>query len=911
MIMSSVQGQFTRNDVLLLILAVIGCTLFFVLLPGQHPDSTASYELGTEGAVKTAKAFLADNGYLVGGTRSDVQFRRDPDLLVALQQDLGRSGTVDSLRGWTEKILPAYFWQVSWSSRLQMEGEENEPLVQISLTQDGKVWSFTQRFDEAPVLNRAALASVAQPLDFISETLESTWAGYTDSALVSMLDFNPADSLWGEVDGRRPGNYEGSPGTGEAVSPDTRLGVREAIQMARYHLSQSALAPFQLRVDSTYLERAGRQSPVARIRFASVEEESGQVIRAEVELAPAGALRSLDVIFNPGKESRGLEGTAGGLTISASEAGEIVMFIAYVILVFLFIFLFFRRLISRSIDAASGLRDATIGGFFLGATIVLSSIPRVLESSALEWTDILMVGVGALVVGASGAILVFLLSSVADSITRESWPEKLETATFLRFGTILNRPVGVSLLRGMALSGILLGLVTLVLLVLPGAAFDFESGGQFLHERTLSPVAYLVGHNIWYGVVVLNIVLMGVGGLLYRWKKSPWLVITGLALTFTLVQLGTFDLTPVGYDWLLALAAGLLLAVFYWKYDALTCFTGYVLMQILIGTAPGWLVTGSPERLDAVIVVILFVFLAIVGLVGVSGARNQSVPSSYVPAYVKELAREERLKRELELAQQVQSALLPRKMPQVEGIDVAAMCLAAQEVGGDYYDFVQLEPGRLAIVVGDVSGKGIQAAFYMTLAKGFLQTLSRTVASPAEVLRQLNALFYENAPRGMFISMIYGVIDIEQQTFTFARAGHNPVILKRSPSQDAEFVLPSGMAIGLSSGSLFENSIEETSIRLRPGDVLVFYTDGFSEATNTAKEQYGENRLANKVSTFGRYSAAEIMRAVSEDVHHFVEASGRMDDMTLVVVKFTSSVSRPGYSREDTVLAENAGSIGR
>ncbi len=212
-------------------------------------------------------------------------------------------------------------------------------------------------------------------------------------------------------------------------------------------------------------------------------------------------------------------------------------------------------------------------------------------------------------------------------------------------------------------------------------------------------------------------------------------------------------------------------------------------------------------------------------------------------------------------------------------------------MGGDYYDFVEVEPGKLAVVVGDVSGKGTQAAFYMTLTKGILQTLSREGLSPAEVMRRLNMLFYANAPRGTFISMIYGVFDVEARSFTFARAGHNPVILKRSPSQEPDLVQPTGMAIGLVDGPTFDNTIEERTLELRIGDVLVFYTDGFSEAMNLARDEYGDGRLARKVSDLGNRSATELLDAVAEDVHHFVGAADRHDDMTMVVVKLDRSTS--------------------
>jgi len=153
--------------------------------------------------------------------------------------------------------------------------------------------------------------------------------------------------------------------------------------------------------------------------------------------------------------------------------------------------------------------------------------------------------------------------------------------------------------------------------------------------------------------------------------------------------------------------------------------------------------------------------------------------------------------------------------------------------------------------------------------------------------------------------MIYGVFDVEARTFTFARAGHNPVILKRSPSQEPDLVQPTGMAIGLVAGPTFDDTIEERTLDLRIGDVLVFYTDGFSEAMNAAKDQYGDDRLARKVGDVGNRSATEILHAVAEDVHHFVGAADRHDDMTMVVVKLVHSAAYvPAVSDHERVVAE-------
>ncbi len=359
-------------------------------------------------------------------------------------------------------------------------------------------------------------------------------------------------------------------------------------------------------------------------------------------------------------------------------------------------------------------------------------------------------------------------------------------------------------------------------------------------------------------------VLLGVGSFLYRRRSSPWVVIGGLTIVFMLLQMQIANVEPLGVDVLSMGLFSLGIAWAYVRYDFITAFTAYFLPCLL------WITAG------------VIGVLAFAGLV--SGKTSTEV-QTYVPAYITQLAEEERLKRDIEIAQEVQRSFLPRRMPEVEGLDLAAMCLPALQVGGDYYDFIEVAPGKLAVVIGDVSGKGIEAAFYMTLAKGFVQTLACAEASPAEVLRRLNTLFCRNAPRGVFISMIYGLIDVEAQRFTFARAGHNPLIVRRSPHRAPKFVQPGGMAIGLVSGARFDRSLEERILPLKAGDALVLYTDGFSEATNAQGEQFGDDRLVHAVEAAGARSARDVLRGVSESVHRHVEGADRHDDMTVVVVR--------------------------
>ena len=258
---------------------------------------------------------------------------------------------------------------------------------------------------------------------------------------------------------------------------------------------------------------------------------------------------------------------------------------------------------------------------------------------------------------------------------------------------------------------------------------------------------------------------------------------------------------------------------------------------------------------------------------------------SITPAFVKNITERQRLQRELEIARDVQMSFLPVKSPVFKGLDIAARCKPALEVGGDYYDFVQLDADRIGIIIGDVSGKGTQAAFYMTLAKGFVKALSKTVSSPSEFLIKLNELFYENVERGTFISMIYGIFDVKEHTLTFARAGHNPVIAKHSGKKELELLNPVGLALGLEKGRIFNKTIKEIKIDTHPGDAFVFYTDGFTEAMNRFKLEFTELRLTESISKNLDLPAKELLDKTIADVDSFIGKALQHDDMTMVVVK--------------------------
>ena len=213
------------------------------------------------------------------------------------------------------------------------------------------------------------------------------------------------------------------------------------------------------------------------------------------------------------------------------------------------------------------------------------------------------------------------------------------------------------------------------------------------------------------------------------------------------------------------------------------------------------------------------------------------------------------------------------------------MCIPAKETGGDYFDFIELGKNRLGIVIGDVSGKGVPAAIYMTLTKGIVQSHADDFISPKEVLLKVNQLLYKTIDRDSFVSLFYAVLDTEKKTLVYSRAGHNPVLFFRDRTQHCYSLEPDGIALGLESGEKFAKVIKEKKIKIRTGDLLVFYTDGFTEAMNIRRDEYGEERLTELIKKHHDKHVDAIFNEVMKDIESFVKDAPQHDDMTMIFIK--------------------------
>lgn len=266
---------------------------------------------------------------------------------------------------------------------------------------------------------------------------------------------------------------------------------------------------------------------------------------------------------------------------------------------------------------------------------------------------------------------------------------------------------------------------------------------------------------------------------------------------------------------------------------------------------------------------------------------------------VEQKVEKERLVRELSIAREVQQRLLPQRLPDVPGLSLAASSVSAQEVGGDYFDLVYLDDDRLAFIVADVSGKGTSAAFYMAELQGIFHTLAPLLDSPVEFLVHANRALAKTLERHVFVSAIYGIIDVRNEQIVMARAGHCPAATI-SLNGRAQYIRPEGLGLGLDRTDRFRHTLTEERLRLNPGDVFMLYTDGIVESRSDGNEEFGYERLLESMSRHRHEDADVLHDKLLEDLHAFLGHRRYDDDLTLLVMKWSGVTTALPESAEDS-----------
>ncbi|HCX29791.1 MAG TPA: hypothetical protein DHU55_08495 [Blastocatellia bacterium] len=245
-----------------------------------------------------------------------------------------------------------------------------------------------------------------------------------------------------------------------------------------------------------------------------------------------------------------------------------------------------------------------------------------------------------------------------------------------------------------------------------------------------------------------------------------------------------------------------------------------------------------------------------------------------------QLIEKKRLEGQLEVARQVQLQLLPAKDPQLDGYDISAYNFPTEEVSGDYYDWVKIYDDQIGLVIADVSGKGVPAALLMAFLRASLRAATHIGYSPHISMAKVNYLLWESIERNQFVTAFYGILDVTNKTLTYTNAGHNPPLLLDKDG-NSKFIERGSLPLGMFKDTRYH----EYYLTTEPGEVLVLYTDGATEAQSPQGEEFGRDRLAEAVKANRQLGARDLIAAVQKEVVEWTGGVGAGDDVTFFVIK--------------------------
>lgn len=251
----------------------------------------------------------------------------------------------------------------------------------------------------------------------------------------------------------------------------------------------------------------------------------------------------------------------------------------------------------------------------------------------------------------------------------------------------------------------------------------------------------------------------------------------------------------------------------------------------------------------------------------------------------------QRMDAELAIARTLQAAMLPQRLPENPRYTGKATMVPAREMGGDFYDFFSVGENRVGLVIADVSGKGVPAAFFMAISRTILQGSARERRTAGACLADTNDLLYQQNPLELFVTAFYGILDLDTGELSYANAGHNPPLIARTDGSVSHLPVTGGVAMGVMPGLHYA----EDRVTLAPGDTLLLYTDGISEAMDREGHEFTEARLIGSLSEAHRQSVEIVMSSVIDSVNRFVGGAPQSDDITCLVVRYKGPPPPAGY----------------
>jgi len=487
-------------------------------------------------------------------------------------------------------------------------------------------------------------------------------------------------------------------------------------------------------------------------------------------------------------------------------------------------------------------------------------------------------------------VMTFAGWSVGESYSRSLWNEKLNGFDSFLQRKFFTYPFGAAIVRGYGygILGVGVGVAGLSYSfdMFPVETLAMNLGGI---TESFIPGLQPVLAGLWVAAMSEIVFRMFIISYCTSRFGKKWIGVLISIAIWILASMAVWTplVTPTYFPLLFVLTGlfGAYFAFLFIRYDLVTAITANFITIALTLAVPLYAAEGSFYQLQAYVFGGLMIIPLGIGFIGTLWGKPFAYSPDTIPPHIKRISQRERMSKELEIARAVQMSLLPKQTPRIEGFDIAGICIPAQEVGGDYFDYVPFENGNWGIAVGDVSGKGVPAAIYMTLTKGVLQSHAESTTSPKDVLTKVNHQLYGTIERNTFVSMVYAVLDVKKKTMRYSRAGHNPVLLTKINSESVSTLIPKGIALGLDSGTVFKDSLEENTLALHSGDIITFFTDGFTEARQSTSIEYGQERFINCIKKHRSLPSRQIIQNVVKEIRTFRGEYPQHDDMTIVIVK--------------------------
>jgi serine phosphatase RsbU (regulator of sigma subunit) len=263
----------------------------------------------------------------------------------------------------------------------------------------------------------------------------------------------------------------------------------------------------------------------------------------------------------------------------------------------------------------------------------------------------------------------------------------------------------------------------------------------------------------------------------------------------------------------------------------------------------------------------------------ITGITQQAALAIHNELLQREAVVRERLEREMQLAREIQTTFLPDIIPSILGWDLDIHWRPARQVGGDFYDLFKFPDGKIGLIMADVADKGMPAALFMVLTRTLIRAAAKDNQSPAEILRQVNDLLVPDSKHGMFVTVLIAVLSPADGNITYANAGHNPPIIHRKDNTQQE-MMPTGMALGI----LDQIAIKENTITINPGDKIIFYTDGITEAFSMQEEMFGVERLRSTIMSSQDHTANNLLGTIEDALGKFLGDAPQSDDLTIAAL---------------------------